>query len=786
MTKRCFAFLLALILCLSLLPAGALASEEMEEVEEPISEIVLDEEAGEPELQAAEEEESGRAGIIEINDIEDPIEPNNPSFNSDETPSIDGVNLDTAFLWPVSSKRINALDHYSNGSSHGGIDIAASSGSTVSAVAAGTVVRIGNGCSHSDAGSGHNCYSNDGWGEYGNYIVLKHIINGSTYTSVYAHLKQNSLKVSVGSTVAAGQAIALSGSSGSSTGAHLHLEIYAGEFRGSIKDIRSKSFQYYQNIASVLSGMTFSGHVSSSSVYFGSWVQANCEKQSSGVWKYVGGGTSTSYYLDINGYLDTNRDADKLTGYGTVDVYINGKLVADDVSDYCEQWSSGTTYEIKDIKSSSGKYYWGVSEGSLSGTITKATTVRLHYSTAYSGGGQTIPNGQYMIASALDETKVLDIYKEKTENGTNVQLYAAKGIACQIFTVTYLGNGNYSIINSNSNQALNIQDKETTPGANVQIWEYSGNANSQWVIKDVGDGYYSIIARYSGLYLDVSGGETADETNIQVYTANGTDSQKFKFVPLFYTITFNANGGSGTPAAQTKTHGTALTLSSTKPTRDGYTFLGWATSSTATSAQYKPGAGYTQDADVTLYAVWQKNSVSGFGSFYCQNGTIVGTYNAPGGMIEVYVNGLGAQSGFNSVSVNYSPVQAVNTVEVYVDGALANTYTVDGESAKNTYRLDLSGITIDESGISGSGRIVKTGGNQAEGKKYAYIVINFEREDGTGWSVAGTYSADSDGVFDVPSINGVADRVSGVIVIGLDAKVGANWAGHNITSPKMV
>lgn len=76
-----------------------------------------------------------------------------------------------------------------------------------------------------------------------------------------------------------------------------------------------------------------------------------------------------------------------------------------------------------------------------------------------------------------------------------------------------------------------------------------------------------------------------------------------------FTITYNANGGTGTPASQTKTSGKALTLSSTKPTRQGYTFLGWATSSGASSAQYNPGSSFTTDANTTLYAVWRKNAV---------------------------------------------------------------------------------------------------------------------------------------------------------------------------------
>lgn len=75
-----------------------------------------------------------------------------------------------------------------------------------------------------------------------------------------------------------------------------------------------------------------------------------------------------------------------------------------------------------------------------------------------------------------------------------------------------------------------------------------------------------------------------------------------------YTISYDANGGSGAPSAQTKTQNVNLTLSSTKPTRAGYTFKGWSTSSTATSATYNASSTYTANASVTLYAVWQANT----------------------------------------------------------------------------------------------------------------------------------------------------------------------------------
>lgn len=75
-----------------------------------------------------------------------------------------------------------------------------------------------------------------------------------------------------------------------------------------------------------------------------------------------------------------------------------------------------------------------------------------------------------------------------------------------------------------------------------------------------------------------------------------------------YTVKYNANGGSGAPSSQTKWYGTALTLSSTKPTRTGYTFKGWGTSSSDTTVDYAAGASYTANAAITLYAIWTANT----------------------------------------------------------------------------------------------------------------------------------------------------------------------------------
>ena len=88
---------------------------------------------------------------------------------------------------------------------HGGTDIGASYGSAIYAADSGTVVR-----------------SSDGWnGGWGNYVMIDH---GNGMQTLYAHM--SSRAVSVGQTVSRGQTIGYVGSTGMSTGPHLHFEMY--------------------------------------------------------------------------------------------------------------------------------------------------------------------------------------------------------------------------------------------------------------------------------------------------------------------------------------------------------------------------------------------------------------------------------------------------------------------------------------------------------------------------------------------------------------------------------
>jgi murein DD-endopeptidase MepM/ murein hydrolase activator NlpD len=69
-------------------------------------------------------------------------------------------------------------------------------------------------------------------GGFGHYVVVLHKINGKHYTTLYAHLKDGSIKVKPGQKIEAGTVLGIMGTSGMSTGVHLHWEMWAGKSHG--------------------------------------------------------------------------------------------------------------------------------------------------------------------------------------------------------------------------------------------------------------------------------------------------------------------------------------------------------------------------------------------------------------------------------------------------------------------------------------------------------------------------------------------------------------------------
>lgn len=138
--------------------------------------------------------------------------------------------------------------------------------------------------------------------------------------------------------------------------------------------------------------------------------------------------------------------------------------------------------------------------------------------------------------------------------------------------------------------------------------------------------YFILVASGNGVVYPYGVAETpGSEDNIIGWYTDAV------FPPATYKITYNANNGTGAPSAQTKTWNVSLKLSTTKPTRTGYTFLGWATSNTATeaNASYAPGATYADNKALTLYAVWEP--IKYLISYNANNGT-----GAPTNQMKIY------------------------------------------------------------------------------------------------------------------------------------------------------
>lgn len=184
------------------------------------------------------------------------------------------------------------------------------------------------------------------------------------------------------------------------------------------------------------------------------------------------------------------------------------------------------------------------------------------------------------------------------------------------------------------------------------------------------------------------------------YTANASDTLYAIWKANTYTVSYNANGGSGAPGNQTKTYGVALTLSSTKPTRTNYNFKGWGTSAGSTTVAYAAGASYTANAAITLYAIWElaytKPRITNF---------VVQRCNSAGTATE---SGTYVKATFNWASDR-------TATAIYVQWRLATSTT-------------WSSASITPSGTSGS--VSKVVGSGAISTESSYVVRAYVSDSG--------------------------------------------------------
>lgn len=256
---------------------------------------------------------------------------------------------------------------------------------------------------------------------------------------------------------------------------------------------------------------------------------------------------------------------------------------------YAYWQNNGWTYDISHVSAwvyCGGSSYKVKSSGSISATSSTSQKVSCGYHD-FTVDKSTAAKSVSCYAKITSESSYVSGTKSSTAASISVPAKTS-------YSVTYNANGGSGAPSAQTKwygTALTLSSASPTrTGYTFQGWSTSSN----------GSVVYAAGASYSG------------NAALNLYAVWKVDT---------YTITYNANGGAGVPANQTKTYGTDLVLSTVIPTRTNYNFLGWSTSDTATTATYTAGGNYTNNAAATLYAVWElayiPPTISGLAIFRC-------------------------------------------------------------------------------------------------------------------------------------------------------------------------
>lgn len=258
-----------------------------------------------------------------------------------------------------------------------------------------------------------------------------------------------------------------------------------------------------------------------------------------------------SYYLDVNWTLDGESFAGS-SSIAVADVYINDTKVASAVGDYYTKHNYGSTYEVVATTKTGYSFSDGTTSKTLTGTI-----------------GTSAVNALFAL----------------TTNTYNVA-YNANGGLTTPETQTAKYNSEITIANAIS--------KANTDVSGTITLTYNVNG---------GDG---TISNSTGIYVD-----TIPYT-FNRWALNSVDGTQYE-AGSTYTIPASNSTMYATWTAGTQTRKTnpSITITSSKPTRSGYTFLGWAETSTAKEPTYLAETAYTFAKDTTLYAVWKLVAISG-------------------------------------------------------------------------------------------------------------------------------------------------------------------------------
>ena len=316
----------------------------------------------------------------------------------------------------------------------------------------------------------------------------------------------------------------------------------------------------------------------------------------------------------LNIYLDTDDNAS--TGWYGYDYIVNYGQVNDYTTQIAKANSNGKTYSF-----------------SVSSTATMKVNLRkMMVAVPLSALGITDPDAIIVNFKVADSTSTI-----KT-----MEAFYTDGDVAPLGRLNYVYQNCFSKATAAKRSSVSYDANGGTgaPAGQIKTYGYILTLSSTVPTRDgyVFKGWATSASAATAQYQP--GAQYGVDSDLKLYAVWGGNS---------YTVSYNANGGTGAPAAQEKNPGVGLTLSTTIPTKSGAAFLGWATSASATTAQYQPGGTYTVDANVTLYAVWSTyiiGDLTGDGLVNSKDLTRMQKYASSGGDGSVTV------SSFEAADVN--------------------------------------------------------------------------------------------------------------------------------------
>lgn len=133
-----------------------------------------------------------------------------------------------------------------------------------------------------------------------------------------------------------------------------------------------------------------------------------------------------------------------------------------------------------------------------------------------------IISGVKKICSVINQSYVLDVAFAKKETLTNVMINQDNGGANQHFNISYVGNGYYTIQDTNSGLYLDCYTGRKNENCNIVIHDYLGSDAQLFKILNLGAGEYLIQPKCTDYFLNVNGGQAYDGANVWTYQLDGT------------------------------------------------------------------------------------------------------------------------------------------------------------------------------------------------------------------------------------------------------------------------